>query len=92
MFKFFIILSPIKEGFRFTINLYTNFSIKLKAKRNFRLGLLSTKGDFKYIALYIEFLTGELGGYSKKIFKFRMKPYTANIPFKDLIFKAGQSQ
>jgi hypothetical protein len=39
------------------------------------------KGDFRYIALYIEFLVGEPGGYSKEIFEFRMEPYAANIPF-----------
>ena len=91
VFKFFIILSPIKEGFRFTINLYTNFSIKPEAKRDFKLKLLSAtivrfsgnsiKRDFRYIALYIKFPAGELGGYSKKIFKFRMEPYATNIPF-----------
>jgi hypothetical protein len=91
VFKFFIILSPAKEGFRFTINLYINFSIKPKAKKDFRLGLLSTtavrfsrnsiKGDFRYIALYIKFLVGELGGYNKEIFKFRMEFYATNIPF-----------
>jgi hypothetical protein len=91
VFKFFIILSPTKEGFGFTINLYINFSIKPEAKRDFRLGLLnativrfsrnSIKGDFRYIALYIEFPAGELGGHSKEIFKFRMEFYTTNIPF-----------
>jgi len=99
VFKFSIALSAAKEGFRFTIDLYTNPPIKPKARRDFRLGLLSTaivrfsknsiKGDIRYIALYIEFLVGELGGYSKEIFKFRMEPYTANIPFKDLIYRAG---
>jgi len=49
----------------------------------------SAKGDFGYIALYIEFPVGELGGYSKGIFKFRMEPYAANVPFNNLIFKAG---
>ncbi len=49
----------------------------------------STKGDFGYIALYIEFLAGKLGGYSKGIFEFRIKPYAANVPFIDLIFRAG---
>ena len=91
VFKFFIILSPAKEGFRFTINLYINFSVKPKAERDFGLGLLSTtiirfsrngvKGDFRYITLYIEFLVGKLRGYSKKIFKFRMEFYITNIPF-----------
>ena len=89
MFKFFIAPSAVKEGFRFTIDLYTNPPVKLKAKRDFRLGLLSIKGDFRYIALYIEFPAGELGGYSKEIFKFRMEPYAANISFKDLIFRVG---
>ena len=99
VFKFFIILSPAKEGFRFTINLYINFFIKPKARRDFGLGLLSTttvrfsrnniKGDFRYMALYIEFPAGKLGGYSKEIFKFRMELYTTNIPFQDFIFKAG---
>ena len=41
------------------------------------------------MALYIEFPVGELGGYSKEIFKFRMEPYAANIPFKDLIYRVG---
>jgi hypothetical protein len=91
IFKFFIIPSSAKEGFRFTIDLYINFSVKPEAGRDFRLGLPSTavvrfsgngiKGDFRYIALYIEFLAGELGGYSKEIFKFRMEPCAANIPF-----------
>ena len=89
MFKFFIALSTAKEGFRFTIDLYINFSVKPEAKRDCRLELLSTKGDFKYIALYIEFPAGEPGGYSKEIFEFRMEPYATNVPFKDLIFRAG---
>ena len=89
MFKFFITLNTAKEGFRFTINLYTNPPVKPKAGRDFRLGLLSTKGDFRHMALYIEFLAGELGGHSKEIFKFRMEFYTANIPFKDFIFGTG---
>ena len=100
VFKFFIVLSPAKEGFGFTINLYTNFSVKPEAGRDFGLKLLnatvvrfsgnSIKGDFRYIALYIEFLAGEPGGYSKEIFKFKIEPYTTNIPFQDFIFKAGQ--
>ena len=49
----------------------------------------SAKGDFRYIALYVEFPVGKPGGYSKGIFKFRMEPYAANVPFKDLIFRAG---
>ena len=91
VFKFFITLNPAKEGFGFTINLYINFSVKPEAERDFRLGLLNAtivrfsrngiKGDFRYIALYIEFLAGELGGYSKEIFKFRIKFYITNIPF-----------
>jgi hypothetical protein len=89
VFKFFIILSAAEEGFKFTINLYINFSVKLEAGRDFKLKLLSAKGDFKYITLYIEFPVGELGGYSKEIFKFRMELYAANIPFKDLIFGIG---
>jgi len=89
VFKFSIAPSATKEGFRFTIDLYTNPPIKPKAGRDFRLGLLSAKGDFRYIALYIEFLAGKLGGYNKEIFKFRIEPYAANIPFKDLIFGAG---
>ena len=99
MFKFSIAPSAAKEGFRFTIDLYTNPLVKPKARRDFRLGLLgaaavrfsgnSIKGDIIYIALYIEFLVGELGGYSKEIFKFRIEPYAANIPFKDLIYRAG---
>jgi len=47
------------------------------------------EGDFGYIALYIEFPAGELGGHSKGIFKFRMEPCATNIPFKDLMFRAG---
>ena len=99
VFKFFIALSAAKKGFRFTINLYINFSVKPKAKRDFRLGLPSAnmvrfsrnsaKGDFGYIALYIEFLVGKLGGYSKGIFKFRIEPCTANVSFIDLIFRVG---
>jgi len=99
VFKFSIAPSAAKEGFRFTIDLYTNPPIKPKAKRDFRLGLLSTaavrfsrnsiKGGIRYIALYVEFPAGELGGYSKEIFKFRIEPYAANIPFKDFIFGAG---
>ena len=42
------------------------------------------------MALYVEFLAGELGGYSKEIFEFRMEPCAANVPFKDFIFGAGQ--
>ena len=89
MFKFSIAPSAAKEGFRFTIDLYTNPPIKPEARRDFRLGLLSAKGDFRYIALYIEFPAGKPGGYSKEIFKFRIEPCAANIPFKDLIFRAG---
>ena len=81
MFKFSMAPSAAKEGFGFTIDLYTNPPIKPKARRDFRLGLLSAKGDFRYIALYIEFLAGELGGYNKEIFKFRMELYAINIPF-----------
>ena len=91
VFKFFIALSPAKEGFRFTIDLYINFSIKPKAGRDFKLELLnativrfsgnSIKGDFRYIVLYMEFSVGKLGGYSKEIFKFRMELYAINIPF-----------
>jgi hypothetical protein len=91
VFKFSIAPSATKEGFRFTIDLYTNFSIKPKARRDFRLGLLSAatvrfsgnsiKGDFRYIAPYIEFPAGKPGGYSKEIFKFSIEPYAANISF-----------
>ena len=91
MFKFSIVLNTTKKGFGFTINLYINFFTEPKAKRDFKLRLLNAaivrfsrngiKGDFRYITLYIEFLAGELGGYNKKIFKFSIKPYTANIPF-----------
>ena len=101
VFKFFIILNPAKKGFRFIINLYINFFIKPKAKRDFKLKLLSTtavrfsgngiKGDFRYIALYIKFLINKLRGYNKEIFKFRIKFYTINIPFQDFIFKASQN-
>ena len=49
----------------------------------------SAKGDFRYMAPYIEFLVGEPGGYSKGIFEFRMEPYAANVPFINLIFRAG---
>jgi hypothetical protein len=91
--------SATEEGFGFTIDLYTNPLVEPEARRDFRLGLLSAaivrfsgngiKGDIRYIALYIEFPVGELGGYSKEIFKFRIEPYAANIPFKDLIYRAG---
>ena len=99
MFKFSIAPSATKEGFGFTIDLYTNPPIKPKAKRDFRLELLSAaivrfsgngiKGDIRYIALYIEFPVGEPGVYSKEIFKFRIEPCAANIPFKDLIYGVG---
>ena len=91
VFKFFMVLSPAEEGFGFTIDLYINFSVKPKAGRDFGLRLLNTtavrfsgngiKGDFRYMALYIEFLAGKLGGYSKEIFKFRIEFYATNIPF-----------
>jgi len=42
----------------------------------------SAKRDFGYITLYIEFLVGEPGGYSKGIFEFRIEPCAA-------IFGAG---
>ena len=90
MFEFSIAPSAAKEGFRFIIDLCTNPPVKLKAGRDFKLELLSAKGDFRYMALYVEFLAGELGGYGKEIFKFRMEPYAANVPFKDLMFGAGQ--
>ena len=99
MFKFFIALSTAKEGFKFTINLYINPPVKPEAKRDFKLKLPSAttvrfsrnsiKGDIRYIALYIEFLAGKPRGYNKEIFKFRMEPYTTNIPFKDFIFKTS---
>jgi len=99
VFKFFIALSATKKGFGFTIDLYINFSIKPKAKRDFKLGLLSanavrfsgnsTKGDFRYMALYIEFPVGKLRGYSKGIFEFSMEPCPANVPFIDIIFGAS---
>ena len=41
------------------------------------------------MALYIGFPAGKPRGYSKEIFKFRIEPYATNIPFKDLIFRAG---
>ena len=92
--------SAAKKGFGFTMDLQTNFSVELKAKKDFRLGSLSAvvirfsrnsiKRDFKYMALYIKFLTSELGGYNKGIFEFRMELYAANVPFKDFIFKVGQ--
>jgi len=47
------------------------------------------KGDFRYMALYIEFPAGKSGGYSKGDFKFRMEPYAANVSFKNLMFRAG---
>ena len=72
VFKFSIVPSATKEGFGFTIDLYTNFSIKPKARRDFRLGLLSTttvrfsrnsiKGDFRYMAPYVEFPAGKPRG------------------------------
>jgi len=40
------------------------------------------KRDFGYITLYIEFPAGELGGYSKGIFKFKIEPCAT-------IFRAG---
>ena len=99
MFKFSIAPSTAKEGFGFTIDLYTNPPIEPEAGRDFRLGLLNTatvrfsgngvEGGIRYMALYIEFLAGKLGGYSKKIFKFKIKFYAANIPFEDFIFGAG---
>ena len=99
VFKFSIVPSAAKKGFGFTIDLYTNFSVKPKARRDFRLGSPSAdvvrfsgnsaKGDFRYIAPYIEFPAGKPGGYSKGIFEFRIKPYAANVPFIDLIFRAG---
>ena len=83
MFKFFIAPSATKKKFEFTINLQTNFSVKPKAKKDFKLKLLSaavvrfsgnnTKRDFKYIALYIEFPASKSGGHNKGIFKFRME-------------------
>ena len=91
MFKFSIAPNAAKEGFEFTINLYTNPPVKPEAERDFRLRLLNTttvrfsgnsiEGGIRYMAPYIEFPAGELGGYSKEIFKFRMEPYTTNIPF-----------
>jgi len=91
--------SAAKESFRFTIDLYTNFSVEPEAKRDFRLGSLSAntvrfsrnsaEGDIGHMALYIEFPAGELGGYSKGIFEFRTKPCAANVPFVDLMFKTG---
>ena len=47
------------------------------------------EGDFGYMTLYMEFLVGELGGYSKGIFEFRMEPCAANIPFNNFIFRVG---
>ena len=95
-----MVLSAAKEDFGFTMDLQTNFSIKPEARKDFRLGLLSAamvrfsgnsaKGDFGYIALYIEFLASELGGYGKGIFKFRMDPCAANVLFKDFMFRVGQ--
>jgi len=41
------------------------------------------------MALYVEFLVGKPGGYSKGIFKFRIEPYAANVPFNNLIYRAG---
>ena len=86
-----MVLSAAEEGFRFTINPYTNFSVESEARRDFRLGLLNAtavrfsengvKRDFRYITLYIEFPAGKPGGYSKEIFKFRMELWAANIPF-----------
>jgi hypothetical protein len=99
VFKFSIALSTAKEGFRFTIDLYTNFFTEPEAGRDFRLGLPSAaavkfskngiKGDFRYIALYIKFPASKLGGYGKEIFKFSMEPCAANVPFQDLIFGVG---
>jgi hypothetical protein len=89
VFEFSMALSAAKEGFGFTMDLCTNPPIKPEAGRDFRLGLLSAKGDFRYMALYVEFPAGEPGGYSKEIFEFRMEPYAANVPFEDFIFRAG---
>jgi len=99
VFKFSIALSSTKKGFRFTIDLYINPPIKPKAKRDFKLGLLSAtmvrfsgnsiKRGFRYIAPYIKFPVGKLGSYSKEIFKFRIEPCATNIFFRDLIFRAG---
>ena len=50
------------------------------------------EGDFGYMALYVEFPAGEPRGYSKGIFEFRMEPCAANVPFNNLIFRAGQGQ
>jgi hypothetical protein len=41
------------------------------------------------MALYIEFLVGKPGGYSKGIFKFRMEPYATNVPLGNLMFRVG---
>ena len=79
-----------------TIDLQTNSFIEPEARRDFRSKLLNVtavrfsrndiKGDFRYMALYTEFLASEQGGYGKRIFKFRMEPYAVNIPFKDFMF------
>ena len=90
MFKFSIVPSAAKEGFKFTIDLCTNPPIKPKAKRDFRLRLLNAKRDFRYIALYVKFLAGEPRGHNKEIFEFRMEPYATNVPFKDLMFGISQ--
>ena len=99
VFEFSMVLSAAKEGFGFIIDLYINPPVELEAGRDFRLGLLSAaavrfsgngiEGDIRYMALYIEFLAGEPRGHSKEIFKFRMEPYTINIPFEDFIFGAS---
>ena len=49
----------------------------------------SAKGDFGYITLYIKFPAGKPGGYSKGIFKFRIEPCAANVPFNNLVFRVG---
>ena len=99
VFKFSMAPSAAKEGFGFTMDLYTNPPIKPEARRDFRLGLSSAaavrfsgngiKGGIRYMALYMEFPAGEPGGHGKEIFEFRMEPYAANIPFNNLIFRAG---
>jgi hypothetical protein len=102
VFEFSMAPSAAKEGFGFTIDPYTNPPVKPEARRDFRLGLPSAaavrfsgngiKGDIRYMAPYVEFPAGEPGGHSKEIFEFRMEPCAANIPFEDLIYRAGQGQ
>ena len=92
VFEFSMAPSAAEEGFGFTMDPCTNPPVEPEAGRDFRLGLPSAKGDFRYMAPYVEFPAGEPGGHGKEIFEFRMEPCAANVPFEDLMFGAGQGQ